>query len=98
MAKYQWRFGGGFFKDIDPKTAMLHEHKKPRNKIKRSPVEVRQSIRGLAEAINLAILRGERYLEAVPVSAVRAVLQELFDRTDVKGNVLLDPEFSTLFK
>lgn len=67
-----------------------------RNSLKRQHHTLRQAVRGMLDATNIAIMRGVEEVE-LPTAALHVVLLDYAERYGIKGNVLLDPSYAKAF-
>lgn len=74
-----------------------HAPVKRRNALKRGGHNLRQSVRGMLETTNIAVLRGERYVTNIPTEALYLVLTDYAERCGIKHTVVLHPKFAELF-
>lgn len=68
-----------------------------RNSLKRQRFDVRQAVREMLTTTNLAVLKGDRYVNNLRTEALFLVLTDYAERRGIKVPVVLNPQFSELF-
>lgn len=73
---------------------------KRRNALLRNDGPHRQLVRGLAEKVNIARMRGERYITIdvpIPTDAFALLLEDYFGLKGIKKRVLIEADFTDVF-
>lgn len=64
---------------------------------KRTALTLRESARAMVATLNVSIMRGDTHMPPLPVGDLYLVLQDYLLEKGVKKNVLVDPDFASLF-
>src|SRR5262245_35269929 len=64
---------------------------------KRSSIKLRQSVRDMIATLNIAVMRGDSHMPAIPVEDLYVLLQDYVQEKGIKTVVLIDPLFTNTF-
>lgn len=71
--------------------------KRAYNKLRGQSLALREAVRWMVAALNAAIMRGETHMPPTPLREMHVVLADYCAAKGIRGNVLVDPDFDTLF-